>query len=115
MYRQWIFRRTGNFPILSPRDREVVYLVMVALSKDKLGLGLTDHAASLHLVKRWTKMIFPASAGIVEASMRLLASPEQAGQLESSEILVTHKLDIGRTRLFSKCGRVVTDISMPLP
>jgi pyruvate,water dikinase len=56
----------------------------------------------------------PGSAGVVEGSVRRLDSPEQAGELQPGEILVTAMTDISWTPIFPRLAAVVTDVGAPL-
>jgi phosphohistidine swiveling domain-containing protein len=56
----------------------------------------------------------PGAAGVAEGRVRVLNSPERAGELRDREILVTSVADIGWAPLFPRAGAVVTDIGGPL-
>ena len=56
----------------------------------------------------------PGSAGVVEGIVRRLDSADQAGQLQSGEVLVTAMTDISWTPLFPRLSAVVTDVGAPL-
>jgi pyruvate,water dikinase len=51
---------------------------------------------------------------VVEGSVRRLDSPEQAGELQPGEILVTAMTDISWTPIFPRLAAVVTDVGAPL-
>jgi len=56
----------------------------------------------------------PGSAGQVEGTARVLASPEEGSQLQPGEILVAVQTDIAWTLLFPRAAAVVTDVGAPL-
>ena len=56
----------------------------------------------------------PGSAGRVEGLVRRIDSPEEGGQLEAGEILVTSRTNVGWTPLFPRAAAVVTDIGTSL-
>jgi phosphohistidine swiveling domain-containing protein len=57
---------------------------------------------------------FAGAAGIVEGPVRRLDSPEEGGQLQPGEILVTTTTNIGWTPLFPRAAAIVTDVGAPL-
>jgi phosphohistidine swiveling domain-containing protein len=57
---------------------------------------------------------FAGAAGIVEGFVRRLDSPEEGGQLQPGEILVTTTTNIGWTPLFPRAAAIVTDVGAPL-
>jgi phosphohistidine swiveling domain-containing protein len=57
---------------------------------------------------------FAGAAGIVEGPVRRLDSPEESGQLQPGEILVTTTTNIGWTPLFPRAAAIVTDVGAPL-
>lgn len=57
---------------------------------------------------------FPGAIGIVEGTVRVLASPEEGHALQKGEILVTTVTNIGWTPLFPRAAAVVTDVGAPL-
>ena len=56
----------------------------------------------------------PGSAGRIEGVVRRLNNPEEGGQLQKGEILVTTQTDIAWTPLFPRAGAIVTDVGAPL-
>jgi pyruvate,water dikinase len=54
------------------------------------------------------------SAGVVVGFVRRLDLPDQAGELQPGEILVTAMTDISWTPLFPRLAAVVTDVGAPL-
>ncbi len=54
------------------------------------------------------------AAGQVEGLVRRLDSPEEGGQLQPGEILVTAQTNIGWTLLFPRAAAIVTDVGAPL-
>ena len=52
----------------------------------------------------------PGSAGRVEGLVRRIDSPEEGGQLQAGDILVTRTTNVGWTPLFPRAAAVVTDI-----
>ena len=56
----------------------------------------------------------PASAGVVEGPARVLAGPDQMGELLPGEVLVVHTTDVGWTPLFLTAAGVVTELGGPL-
>jgi len=57
---------------------------------------------------------FAGAAGRVEASVRVLDSPEQSGDLKEGEILVAVSTNIGWTPIFLRAAAVITDVGAPL-
>jgi pyruvate,water dikinase len=57
---------------------------------------------------------FAGAAGRVEGMVRVLAQPEEGGQLQAGEILVASTTNVGWTPLFPKAAAIVTDIGAPL-
>jgi pyruvate,water dikinase len=57
---------------------------------------------------------FSGAAGIVEGTVRVLASPEEGVALRPGEILVTTVTNVGWTPLFPRAAAVVTDVGAPL-
>jgi phosphohistidine swiveling domain-containing protein len=57
---------------------------------------------------------FAGAAGVVEASVRLLAAPEEGDALQPGEVLVTTVTNIGWTPLFPRASAIVTDVGAPL-
>jgi pyruvate,water dikinase len=57
---------------------------------------------------------FSGAAGIVEGTVRVLASPEDGAALRAGEILVTTVTNVGWTPLFPRAAAVVTDVGAPL-
>ncbi len=57
---------------------------------------------------------FAGACGVVEGVARVLSQPEDAGQLEDGEILVTTVTNIGWTLIFPRVAAVVTDVGAPL-
>ncbi|MBP2478137.1 pyruvate,water dikinase [Crossiella equi] len=57
---------------------------------------------------------FGGVAGVVEGTVRVLASVEEGDALRPGEILVTSVTNIGWTPLFPRAAAVVTDIGAPL-
>ncbi len=57
---------------------------------------------------------FPGSTGIVEGTVRVLASHEQMGEFRTGEILVTSFTNVAWTLLFPRAAAIVTDIGAPL-
>ncbi len=86
-----------------PNNRSDVFDSHGFLSKIKL------EAASENVI-----LGMPGSAGRIEGVVRCLDSPEQGGELERGEILVTSQTNIGWTLFFPRVGAVVTDIGAPL-
>jgi len=56
----------------------------------------------------------PVSSGITEARVRIVNTLENAGQLESGEIMVASFTDIGWTPYFSIISGLITEIGSPL-
>lgn len=56
----------------------------------------------------------PGSAGHVEGSVRILANPEEAPNLQPGEILVAVQTDIAWTLLFPRAAAIITDVGAPL-
>ena len=56
----------------------------------------------------------PASGGVVEGPVRLLANGEQLDTLEPGEIIVAQTTDVGLTPLFLVAAGVVTELGGPL-
>jgi pyruvate,water dikinase len=54
------------------------------------------------------------SAGVVQGRVRRLSHPDEGGQLQTGEILVTTATDIAWTLLFPRLAAVVTDVGAPL-
>jgi phosphohistidine swiveling domain-containing protein len=57
---------------------------------------------------------FPGAAGVVEATVRVLDTPEQGDLLQPGEVLVTRVTNVGWTPLFPRAAAVVTDVGAPL-
>jgi phosphoenolpyruvate synthase/pyruvate phosphate dikinase len=57
---------------------------------------------------------FPGAAGVVEGTVRILRTPEEASRLGDGEILVAPFTNIGWTPVFPRAAAVVTDIGAPL-
>jgi rifampicin phosphotransferase len=57
---------------------------------------------------------FPGSAGVVEATARVLRSAADGARLEPGEVLVTNVTNVGWTPLFPRTAAVVTNIGAPL-
>jgi pyruvate,water dikinase len=57
---------------------------------------------------------FAGALGIVEGTVRCIERPEDGGQLQSGEILVTSITNIGWTPLFPRAVAIITDIGAPL-
>jgi len=57
---------------------------------------------------------FPGAVGIVEGTVRVAASVDDAAALLPGEILVTTVTNVGWTPLFPRAGAVVTDVGAPL-
>lgn len=57
---------------------------------------------------------FPGASGIVEGTVRVLASPDESEQLQQGEILVASSTNIGWTLLFPKASAIITDVGAPL-
>ncbi|HEY1001578.1 MAG TPA: PEP/pyruvate-binding domain-containing protein [Streptosporangiaceae bacterium] len=57
---------------------------------------------------------FPGAAGVVEGTVRVLRTPEEAARLGDGEILVTTVTNIGWTLVFPRAAAVVTDVGAPL-
>lgn len=57
---------------------------------------------------------FPGSDGLIEGRARVILTPEEGGQLQPGEILVTVQTNIGWTPLFPRAAAVVTDVGAPL-
>ncbi len=56
----------------------------------------------------------PGAAGVVEATVRVVGSPEEGEALQPGEILVTTVTNVGWTPLFPRVAAVVTDVGAPL-
>ena len=56
----------------------------------------------------------PGSAGRAEGRVRRIDSPEEGGQFQPGEILVTSQTNVGWTLLFPRAAAVVTDVGAPL-
>ncbi|WP_344416274.1 PEP/pyruvate-binding domain-containing protein [Pseudonocardia ailaonensis] len=57
---------------------------------------------------------FPGAAGVVEGTVRVLASVAEGASLQRGEILVTTVTNVGWTPLFPQVAAVVTDVGAPL-
>ncbi|WP_019914749.1 PEP/pyruvate-binding domain-containing protein [Paenibacillus sp. HW567] len=57
---------------------------------------------------------FPGAAGRIEGVVRVLAEPEDGGQLLPGEILVAAVTNVGWTLCFPRAAAIVTDIGAPL-
>lgn len=57
---------------------------------------------------------FPGASGMVEGNVRVLSSPDDAGQLQQGEILVAASTNVGWTPLFPKAAAIITDVGAPL-
>lgn len=57
---------------------------------------------------------FPGAAGVVTGRVRVICSPDCAGELLPGEILVAPATNIGWTVVFPRAAAVVTDIGAPL-
>jgi pyruvate,water dikinase len=57
---------------------------------------------------------FSGAAGIVEGTVRVIASPEDGDALRPGEVLVTTVTNVGWTPLFPRAAAVVTDVGAPL-
>jgi rifampicin phosphotransferase len=57
---------------------------------------------------------FPGAAGVVEGTVRVLRTTEDAAELRDGEILVTTFTNIGWTPIFPRAAAVVTDVGAPL-
>lgn len=57
---------------------------------------------------------FPGSAGVVEGTVRVLASHQEMQEFISGEILVTSFTNVGWTPLFPRAAAIITDIGAPL-
>jgi pyruvate,water dikinase len=57
---------------------------------------------------------FPGASGVVEGTVRVLASVDQGAALRPGEILVTTVTNIGWSPLFPRAGAIVTDVGAPL-
>jgi pyruvate,water dikinase len=57
---------------------------------------------------------FPGAPGVVEASARVLDTPEAGAALQSGEVLVTTVTNVGWTPLFPRAAAIVTDVGAPL-
>lgn len=57
---------------------------------------------------------FAGASGRVEATVRVLGSPEQSGELQKGEILVAVSTNVGWTPLFLRAAAVITDVGAPL-
>lgn len=57
---------------------------------------------------------FPGASGVVEGTVRVLASPDQAEHLQQGEILVASSTNVGWTPLFPKAAAIITDVGAPL-
>jgi phosphohistidine swiveling domain-containing protein len=56
----------------------------------------------------------PGSAGHAEGRVRILSSPEEGGQLQPGEILVTVTTNVGWTPIFLRAAAVIADVGAPL-
>jgi phosphohistidine swiveling domain-containing protein len=56
----------------------------------------------------------PGSAGRAEGLVRRIDRPEEGGQIQRGEILVTSQTNVGWTLLFPRVAAVVTDVGAPL-
>jgi pyruvate,water dikinase len=52
--------------------------------------------------------------GRIEGLVRRLNAPEEGGQLQQGEILVTEQTNVGWTLLFPRAAAIVTDVGAPL-
>jgi len=57
---------------------------------------------------------FPGSAGVVEASVRVISDAADGAVLQSGEVLVTTITNVGWTPLFPRAAAVITDVGAPL-
>jgi len=57
---------------------------------------------------------FAGASGRVEATVRVLGTPEQSGDLQKGEILVAVSTNVGWTPLFLRAAAVITDVGAPL-
>ena len=57
---------------------------------------------------------FPGAAGVVEGTVRVIASPDDGDRLRPGDVLVTTVTNIGWTPLFPRAAAVVTDVGAPL-
>ena len=57
---------------------------------------------------------FPGAEGVVEGTVRVLATAEDGSALLPGEILVTTITNVGWTPLFPRAAAVVTDVGAPL-
>jgi pyruvate,water dikinase len=57
---------------------------------------------------------FPGAPGVVEGTVRVIATPEQGERLGPGEVLVTTLTNVGWTPMFPRAGAVVTDMGAPL-
>ncbi|MEV0238238.1 PEP-utilizing enzyme, partial [Nonomuraea sp. NPDC050786] len=57
---------------------------------------------------------FPGAPGVVEATVRVIAGPEDGDRLQPGEILVTTLTNVGWTPMFPRAAAVVTDMGAPL-
>jgi len=57
---------------------------------------------------------FPGSAGVVEASVRVISDAADGAALQPGEVLVTTITNVGWTPLFPRAAAVITDVGAPL-
>jgi phosphohistidine swiveling domain-containing protein len=57
---------------------------------------------------------FAGAMGRIEGLVRRLNAPEEGGQLQQGEILVTEQTNVGWTLLFPRAAAIVTDVGAPL-
>jgi rifampicin phosphotransferase len=57
---------------------------------------------------------FPGSAGVVEATVRVLSDAADGAALQPGEVLVTTITNVGWTPLFPRAAAVITDVGAPL-
>lgn len=76
--------------------------------------GLFDAMAPRRAVASGALTGFPGAKGIVEGTVRVIASAEEGDQLQPGEVLVTTLTNVGWTPLFPRAAAVVTDVGAPL-
>lgn len=57
---------------------------------------------------------FPGAEGIIEGTVRVIASTDEGNQLQPGEIMVTIVTNVGWTPLFPRAAAIITDVGAPL-
>lgn len=75
---------------------------------------LFDATATAAPAPEGTVTGFPGASGVVEGRVRVMARPDEGGELQPGEVLVTTVTNIGWTPLFPLAAAIVTDVGAPL-